>query len=186
MRIVGGKFKAHTLTALGNTAHVRPTSDKVRGAILNMLEARGCVQDAYVLDAFCGTGALGLEALSRGAAHCIFWDKSPFSLRMCKTNISNFNLEAQSKVELVKSQNCPAKQPESNIFDLVFLDPPYDRGLVLPTIQALQNGGWVNGDTVFVIELSKTEQPDLAALDILQDKLYGDTRVLIAQALETS
>ena len=182
MRIAGGRFKNHPLSALGNTREIRPTSDKVRQAVFNMLEARGLVEDAHVLDAFCGTGALGLEALSRGAKCCTFWDKSPRSVEICKINIANLELAACSKTELLNAAKCPSRPQGQNPANLVFLDPPYDRGLVPLALDSLREGDWISAETTFVIELSKSENPDLSMLDIVQDKLYGDTRILIAES----
>lgn len=181
MRVAGGRFKNHPLSALGNTAQIRPTSDKVRQAVFNMLESRGLVDGATALDAFCGTGALGIEALSRGASFCTFWDKSPHSVQICKKNISNLGLEECSKIDLLNAAKCPPKPQGQNPANLVFLDPPYDRGLVPLALGALVEGGWISAETAFVIELSKKENPDLYTLDIVQDKLYGDTRILIAE-----
>ena len=181
MRIVGGQFRGRTLTAFGNTNDIRPTSDKVRGAIFNMLDARGYVQGAYALDAFSGTGALGLEALSRGAQECLFWDKSPQSLKITKANIADLGLEEQAAAQVLDAQKCAKRLDPMPLRDLIFLDPPYNRGLVPLTIEALQMQNWIADEAVFVIETSKSESPDLPGLETLQEKFYGDTRVLIAR-----
>ena len=180
MRIAGGRFKNHPLSALGNTREIRPTSDKVRQAVFNMLEARGLVEDAHVLDAFCGTGALGLEALSRGAKCCTFWDIAQASLKIAKENAALLGADDIAVFVRKDAAKCQKAEEGQAAFDLVFLDPPYNQGLVSLAMTALSDGSWIAPEAVFVIELAKGETPDLSALDILQEKLYGDTRILIA------
>lgn len=177
MRISGGIWRNRTLKVPQHG--VRPTSDKVRQAIFNMLNARGAVVDAVVLDAFCGSGALGLEALSQGAASCVFWDKSPQSIRVTKDNAETLGAPAMIKLQNVTAL---ASRPETQeAFTLVFLDPPYDRGLIPLAVDALRNGGWMADDAILVLEMAEHESPDLPGLVLLQEKIYGDTKVRVLQ-----
>lgn len=178
MRIAGGQWRSRSLSV--PAAGVRPTSDKVRQAIFNMLHARGAVVDAHALDAFCGSGALGLEALSQGAAHCTFWDKAPGSIKITKQNIETLGAGAQSTVRPGDATGIGTRPDAQQKFTLVFLDPPYDKDLIVPALAALQSGDWVEEDCLFVLEMATHEKPDLAGYAIEQEKIYGDTKVILA------
>lgn len=110
MKISGGHLRGRSLKP-PKGRDIRPTSDKVRQAIFNMLNARGGVAGARVLDAFCGSGALGLEALSQGADFCHFWDTSPASVALCRENVALLQLEECSKISLQDATK-PSKKPQ--------------------------------------------------------------------------
>jgi 16S rRNA (guanine966-N2)-methyltransferase len=180
MRITGGKYKGRMLQAPKGKNTIRPTSDKVRLAMFNMLESRGLVENSVVLDVFCGTGALGLEALSRGASFCIFMDKSRDSLSLCKDNIGL--LEGSSDKSFLvrgdarKPPSLPDNTPKA---DLVFLDPPYGKNLVTPALKHLSSNGWMQNEYIAVTEMSKTETLGEAHVQVISEKVYGDTRLYI-------
>ena len=137
MRIVAGTHRGRILkTPTGSD--IRPTSDKVRQAVFNTLNSRGAVVDAVVLDAFCGTGALGLEALSQGAEAAIFMDISATSLNLAKANATLLREEEASSFLLKDAGNPGQRPPSIPPATLLFLDPPYRRNLVpvsfLPSI----------------------------------------------------
>lgn len=177
MRIAGGQWRNRTLKT--PKTGTRPTSDKVRQAIFNMLHARGAVVDAIALDAFCGSGALGLEALSQGAESCVLWDKSPQAVRTTKENIAD--LQALDAACTVQDAAKIGMRPEAQQkFTLVFLDPPYDRGLIPQAIAALHAGEWVDNDCLFVLEMATHENTALEGIEIIQEKTYGDTKVILA------
>ena len=111
MRIAGGQWRSRTVKV--PKTGTRPTSDKVRQAIFNMLHSRGAVDDAIVLDAFCGSGALGLEALSHGAASCLFWDKSPQAVRTTKENIAD--LDAAMAACMLQDATKIGPRPEADM-----------------------------------------------------------------------
>lgn len=181
MRVAGGSLRNRTLKV--PKTGVRPTLDKVRQAIFNMLNARGAVIDAVVLDAFCGSGALGIEAISQGAAHCTFWDKSPQSIRTTQENIEDLDI---ADLAVWKTQNATALGPRPDAqkkFTLVFLDPPYERGLIAQSVEKLQAGDWLDEECMFVIEMAANEHPDVPGLDIIQEKSYGDTKVWLAYSV---
>src|SRR5207302_5774350 len=135
MRITAGKFKARTLAAPGD-ASVRPTSDKVRQAIFNILEHRDFgiafgLEGARVIDLFAGTGAMGLEALSRGARYCLFVDNSAESRALVRQNVEALALTGATKIW--RRDATVLGQLSTNSggpFDLAFLDPPYRRSLL--------------------------------------------------------
>lgn len=179
MRIVAGKHRSRTLLT-PKTNVIRPTSDKTRQAVFNMLNARALVVDSIVIDAFCGTGALGLEALSQGAKYCTFFDKHKDSISLTKDNIQNLGEGAHSAVIMRDATKLGQRPDDISPATLVFIDPPYDKGLVVPTIEALQKFDWLAMDAYFVIETSKDENLTCPLINIDVEKLYGDTKISLA------
>lgn len=183
MRITGGEYRGRILEApKGND--VRPTSDKVRLAIFNMLNGRGLVEDAVVLDAFCGTGALGIEAVSWGASDAVFIDKARTSLDLAKRNCAALGIDKAHFI-LKDSSKIGLKPEAVPVASLIFLDPPYRKDLVSLSLEALHQNGWLSqtGHSILV-ECERQLDPGVivqAGYDILVTKDYGDTRVLLAQ-----
>ena len=176
MRIVAGIFGGRRIQVPKGRS-IRPTSDKVRGAIFNALESRGVVDGAQVLDCFCGTGALGLEALSRGAAGCTFIDKNRSSLDLAKENAHSLGAEATF---LLKDSAALSGRPEGLVLaDLVFVDPPYERDMVFPTLLALDEKSWLAEDAIVVVEAEKVFSGALPqGYDVLAERVYKDTKIL--------
>ncbi len=178
MRIIGGTHRSRTLfTPKSNT--VRPTSDKIRQAVFNMINARGWVEDAVVIDAFCGTGALGLEALSQGATFCTFFDKNKQSIELCKKNIQSLKEEDKCQIMMWDSTKLKLPPEKASPATLVFLDPPYKQYLVSKAIISLDDNNWLDSDCCFVIETAKDEIINCPRINILSEKLYGDTKILL-------
>ncbi len=180
MRIVGGKFKGRTIHSPDGRA-TRPTTDRVREAIFNRLEhgvAGLSIDGARVLDLFAGTGALGLEALSRGARNVLFIDDSEAARGLIRRNADELGVIGQVKLwrrDAAKLGPCAPMSP----FDLVFLDPPYGKGLADKALAALVAGGWLEpGAVVVVEEAAKAEVALPEAFEVLDDSRYGETRVL--------
>jgi 16S rRNA (guanine966-N2)-methyltransferase len=180
MRIIGGRHGGRKLH-VPSGRDIRPTSDKVRQAVFNALQSRGAIEEAVVLDAFCGTGALGLEALSQGASFCIFIDKAKSSLTLCRSNIASLEEEKRTQTFLLDSSKLKNKPDDVPPASLIFLDPPYNKELVSATLIALEKGAWLADEVFFVIETARTEEPDLSALQVLSEKIYGDTKVILAR-----
>lgn len=185
MRIVGGRWRGLRLAEVGAgdaTAHLRPTSDRVREAVFNLLAHRAegdPVPGARVLDLFAGTGALGLEALSRGAVHVTFVDDGAAARALIRENVARCKAEGATKLwrrdatRLGESRGAP--------FDLVFLDPPYGRGLGERALQALRAGGWLaEGATLVWEEGAAGPLPEGFALS--DRRRYGSTVVTLLQA----
>lgn len=183
MRITAGTYKGRRLET-PNGRDVRPTSDKIRAAIFNALHSRGAVVDAVVIDAFCGTGAFGLEAISQGAAQCFFFDKARSSIDLCKANVQNLDCGDQSKIIL--SDAAKIKMEEGVLVDLVFLDPPYQKNLVAPAIENLYAQGCLQEDAMFVIETDRREEIESDLISIETEKIYGDTKITFAVLNKTS
>lgn len=176
MRIIGGSARGRQLnTPVG--MDIRPTSDKVRSAIFNALFSRGGVVDAVVMDAFCGTGALGLEALSQGAKACYFFDNAKVSLNLAKQNAADLGLTDGAhfaQKDATKLGERPSSMPPVTI---LFLDPPYRKGLIQPTLDALKSGNWLADGAMIVIETEKESAPLTGFGELSFDKTYGETRV---------
>ncbi len=185
MRIVAGKFRGTILASLGDgdeAARLRPTSDKVRGAIFNLL-AHGDyppIDGASVLDLFAGTGALGFEALSRGAASVTFVDDGAKAGALIRANAEKLRVTGETK--LIRGDTTHLSACSVEPFGFVFLDPPYGKGLGEMALGSALAGGWLAGGAVVVWEESAAVvwPEGLIAADT---RRYGDTRVHIGQRL---
>lgn len=188
MRITGGKFGGRALAG-PKDARVRPTADKVRQAIFNILAHNDfgtgfALQGARVADLFAGTGALGIEALSRGAAFCLFVEKEAESRALIRTNVEALGLTGASKIWRRDATQLGDMSPGAGgPFDLVFLDPPYRRNLIAPALTSLAGGGWLAQRALIVAECADDEDPGLPApFAPLDSRSYGDTRIIFLKS----
>ena len=184
MRIIGGTRRGLKLAEVGDgdaAAHLRPTSDRVREAIFNLLiNAHGNpVSGARVLDLFAGTGALGLEALSRGAAEVTFVDDGAKALALMRANIAKMRVEGETRVLRQDARRLPPNP--ASPYDLVFLDPPYGKAMGEAALVSAIAGGWLSPGTVVVWEESAAPQPPAGLVQVDQRK-YGDTVVTLLKA----
>jgi len=179
MRIVGGRLRGAKL-ATPQDQRLRPTSDKVRESIFNIL-AHGVedveIEGARVIDLFAGTGALGCEALSRGAAFCLFVDNAPSSRGLIRQNIENLELTGVTRLfRRDASRLGPAGSVKP--FDLLFADPPYGQGLAERALTAAAEGGWLKPGAVCVVEeRADAEFAPPEGFTPLDARRYGDTAV---------
>jgi 16S rRNA (guanine966-N2)-methyltransferase len=152
MRIVGGQHRGRTLAA-PRTRGIRPTSDRLRESLFNILvHAHGDpVTGARVLDLFSGTGALGLEAVSRGAAFALFVDDGAEARALIRENVAALGLGGVARIFRRDATRLGEAHPIEP-FSLVFLDPPYGRGLAGPALIAARAGGWLTADVLIVVE----------------------------------
>ncbi len=182
MRVTGGLYGGRILKSPQDDT-IRPTSDKVRLAVFNMLEARGLIDDAFVLDAFAGTGAMGLEAISRGCREVIFFEKAREALALTRHNIRTLDVEGQATLILRDVTKCGPRPETMPVGTIVFLDPPYRQNLVNPALEALLKNKWILGDAYIVAEVE--EELDPATLKIRVDvyKHYGDTAIILGQPI---
>ncbi len=179
MRIVAGQYGGRHLESPKDNA-IRPTNDKVRGAIFNILGARIEIEGTNILDAFCGSGALGLEALSRGAKHCTFIDNARQSLDLCKRNTEALNADKNAIFHLKDSSKFIATIT-AEPFDIILLDPPYNKDLILPTLAGLKQTNLIAKDSYIVIESErKWNAPLPDNFEIKTEKIYNDTKIIIA------
>ncbi len=184
MRIVAGKFRGRNIEAPAGAA-TRPTSDRVRETMFNIL-AHGIegftFEGSRVLDLFAGTGALGFEALSRGASFCQFVDDSAGARGLIRRNAEALGVLGQVKVWRRDATRLGAAAPQPR-FDLVFADPPYGNGLAAQAMASVVNGGWLDDEGLMVVEeTNDAEVPDVAGLTLLDQRNYGDTQVRIYRA----
>ena len=181
MRIIGGRFGGAKLATPKDDA-VRPTSDRVREALFNVL-AHGIdgleIEGSRVLDLFAGTGALGLESLSRGARYCLFIEQSAAARGLLRRNVEALQLTGVTRIW---RRDATKLGPAGNMdpFDFVFLDPPYGKGLGERALVAAREGGWIKPGAVAVLE-ERTGQdievpPCFETLDVRE---YGDTQIVI-------
>lgn len=185
MRIVAGSHRGRKIIA-PEGADIRPTSDRVRESVFNMLEHRewgaggvSPLSGARVLDAFCGTGACGLEALSRGALHATFMDNSNTALDLCRQNVSA--LKEQERSDILRNDCLSPTRPAAPC-DLAFLDPPYRERLAVKALNALSQAGWIADRGICVLETGVDEIDDPGSrFTILEDRKYGTTRIRIAR-----
>jgi 16S rRNA (guanine966-N2)-methyltransferase len=181
MRIVGGRHRGRRLVAPPGD-NVRPTSDRAREALFDILShgsyaALGLpFAGRAVLDAFAGTGAFGLEALSRGAEAAVFIENSREALPALRRNISV--LGEGERVQVIAAD---ATRPPRAAFasSVAFLDPPYQSGLAAPALAALAAAGWLSEDAVAVVEVAAREaMPAPAGFEIIEERVYGAARLV--------
>lgn len=174
MRIIAGRHRGRVLKAPEGEG-TRPTADRVRQALFDMLwhapwGGRMVVQDQLVLDAFAGTGALGLEALSRGADHATFIERDRAALAVLRANIAACKEEPRTAVLAADATKPP---PARVPCGLVFLDPPYGKDLVPQAVTALDAAGWIGPGALVVAEMGGGETLDLPGFETLAQRSHG-------------
>ncbi|WP_363350592.1 16S rRNA (guanine(966)-N(2))-methyltransferase RsmD [Methylocystis echinoides] len=182
MRIVGGALRGRALAGPKSQA-IRPTSDRLRESVFDILAHRfdDPVSGAAVVDLFAGTGALGLEALSRGAARALFVDDGAEARALLRANIETLGLGGVTRV-FRRDATKLGLAPPGEAFSLAFLDPPYGKGLAAPALAALLEGGWLRKDALAVIEDAADAEIALpAGLEQEDARRYGDTQFLFAR-----
>ncbi|MBW2603574.1 MAG: 16S rRNA (guanine(966)-N(2))-methyltransferase RsmD [Deltaproteobacteria bacterium] len=177
LRIIGGALKGKKLYSVRDRS-IRPTADRLRESIFNILSHR--VLDAVVMDLFAGTGALGIEALSRGAESVVFVDNRKTALSVIRRNIDSCRLDQKANIvrwNIRQNLNCIRSKQQN--FDLIFLDPPYDKNLIKPTLLNLDNSHSLKNGACIMVEHSISEPipTDLFAFDLLDQRKYGKTLV---------
>jgi 16S rRNA (guanine966-N2)-methyltransferase len=186
MRITGGTLRGRKLVA-PDDARVRPTSDRARQAVFNILLHNDfgigfSLDGARVADLFAGTGALGIEAISHGAAFCLFVDDSADSRALIRQNVEALGLTGATKIW--RRDATQLGPPGSGgPFDLVFLDPPYRKGLLEPALAALCEG-WLAEKALIVAECAEDEKIEANDFQMLDERAYGDTRITLLTAAE--
>ena len=183
MRIVGGRLKGRVLSAPSSRA-IRPTSERLRESIFDILEHRfpDQIAGARVVDLFAGTGALAIEALSRGARFALFVDNGAEARALLRTNVEALALGGVTRIWRADATKLGAS-PAGGPFALAFVDPPYGQGLAHPALVALIEGCWLEPNALCVVEeAAKAEIPAPVGLALIDERLYGDTRIAIFQA----
>lgn len=183
MRIISGQFRGKKIIA-PMTRETRPTSDRTRESVFNLLssylEKKGMrFEDLTVLDVFAGTGALGLEALSRGCRTGVFLDASRAACQIIQENVDAMHLRDRAKVYCTDIRHIDiCKHP----FSLIFLDPPYRKGLIENGLAVLLEKKWIAEDALFILELGREETLSLPAnFRLLEERIYGISKILLTR-----
>lgn len=179
MRIIAGKFRGTKLAEVGKgdaAAHLRPTSDRVRESLFSILSHRGVLVGASVLDLFAGTGALGLEALSRGAASVCFVENGRVAQKLMAQNIERLRAEGETRV--MRNDATTLGAWPNAAFDLVFLDPPYGKDTGQKALGAALRGGWLAPAASIVWEEAAPMQPP-KGFERLETRKFGDTHITL-------
>ncbi len=183
MRIVGGRLRGRALVA-PKDMRVRPTADRTRESLFNILAHNDFdigwrLEDARVLDLFAGTGALGCEALSRGAKFCLFADDDPDSRALQRQNVEALGLTGVTKIwrrDATALGDMPANA--NGPFTLVFADAPYAKGLTTAALTSALSGGWIAPGALVVVETSiEEEAPAISGLTPNDERIYGAARI---------
>ncbi len=179
MRILAGELRGQPISFKAGP-HLRPTTDKVRQAIFNML--RGQVEGKRVLDLFSGTGALGLEALSLGALHVTFVETDRHQAKIIEENLVRLGVRQRSDVVKGAVEEVLARlSHKPQAYHIVFLDPPYEKGLGSATLELLSDSSLIEKNTLILMECSKREEvlSFVGRLKNLKSKVYGDTQIAV-------
>ena len=176
MRIVAGEWRGRKLIAPRGDA-TRPTADRTRETLFDMLVSRaGDFEGLRVADLFAGSGALGLEALSRGAAYCLFVEQEKPAVDAIKANVVALDARDRSDLQHGSVMSLgPAREP----MDMIFLDPPYRTGAANVALDRMQRLGWIGDATWVAVETSDKESVDVDGLDIVADRKVGKARLTL-------
>src|SRR6516225_2957224 len=183
MRVVGGRLRGRNLAAPASR-EIRPTADRLRESLFNILvhAYENPVEDARVLDLFAGTGALGIEAISRGAGFALFVDNGAEARALLRNNVEALGLGGVTKVFRRDATNLGPAHPVEP-FSLVFLDPPYGKGLAEKALASLRDGGWLTKEALVVVEEAKaaafSAQEGFAELE---RRSYDDTEFVFLKS----
>ena len=183
MRVVGGELKGRNIVAPASR-DIRPTADRLRESVFNILVHAydDPFQDARVLDLFAGTGALGIEAISRGATFALFVDNGAEARALLRNNVEALALGGVTKVYRRDATDLGPAHPMEP-FSLVFLDPPYGKGLAEKALASLRDGGWLKPNALLVVEEAKAAAfaaPD--SYEELERRVYDETEFVFLQA----
>ncbi|WP_084813466.1 16S rRNA (guanine(966)-N(2))-methyltransferase RsmD [Desulfogranum japonicum] len=189
MRITGGQCRGRKLATPKNLSHIRPTSDRVREAIFNIVGSK--VEGAGVLDCFAGTGALGIEALSRGADFAIFIDQSRKSLELITQNLLTCFKQPRAKCiqhslnDKIKVKSLCKHLPPGISFDLIFMDPPYGMELVLPALSLIEQGNLLADKGIILVEEHREVQlpATTSQMRLVDQRVYGETGIWLYTAV---
>ncbi len=172
MRIIGGKYRSRVLVEFDGE-NVRPTSDRAKESLFNILALK--MQGARVLDLFSGSGALGLESLSRGAKEVVFNDCSKDSLNVLKKNLSTLKIAIGEEVKLSGSDYLVCLEGLRGEFDIIFLDPPYRFDYGEKALQKIAQKGLLSKVGVAVYERDRPFEGEVDGLDKYDERKYGKT-----------
>lgn len=185
MRIVGGQYKGRVIAAPPGR-DTRPTSDRARESLFNILAHADWspgIEGRRVLDLFAGSGALGFEAISRGAVFALFVETDSAARGAIRDNIETLGLFGATRIHRRDATDLGMKPAGlGDPFDLVFLDPPYRKGLGEHAMAALGEGGWITPQAVIMLEVGADETPNLPGFEVLDEREYGAAKILFLKS----
>ena len=176
MRIVGGKYRHRIINFPDDMAHTRPTKDRIREAVFSAL---GDIDGYRALDLYAGSGAMGIEALSRGASHCTFVDISALAIKVIKDNLQSLNVPKEN-YEIIKNRDISAIESfkeKGQQFDLVILDPPYEEGQYELIVKQLNDNNLLSEHAIIVMEANRSII--LENIDYIKNKEYHYGEIMV-------
>ena len=190
MRVIGGKYKGLKLLPPDSTK-IRPTSDRFKESLFAIITSNKYkinIDSCNVLDICSGTGSLGIESLSRGAISVYFIDKDHRSINLIYKNISKLNIDNkfENKIKIIKDEATKALKNIKKIFQIVLMDPPYNTNITEKCLFKLKELNLINQDSYIFIESSKVEDFNYDGYQILDIKLYGNSKLTILRLLNSS
>lgn len=190
MRVIGGKFKGLKLMP-PNDLGIRPTSDRLKEALFSILDSKKYninIHNSSVIDICSGTGALGIEALSRGANKIYFIDQETKSIQIIEKNISKLKINNEDKIfiKVIKDKSTKALKKINHVFDIVLIDPPYKTKIIEETLQDLKNYNLIKTHSYIFAESSNAEIFDFNGYELLDTKKYGKSKLTILKLINSS
>ena len=190
MRIISGKFRGLKLQTPVDFS-IRPTSDRLKESLFSILESNKYnikIENSNVIDICSGTGALGIEALSRGAKLIYFIDKDPKAINVLQKNISKLKIDYKDEtyIKIIRDDANKALQNIKNNFDIVLIDPPYNSNVIEECLVKLKKYNLINFNSYIFTESSKNENINFDGFDLLDTKIYGKSKLTILQLLNSS
>lgn len=184
MRVIAGTAKGRRLRVPAGL-HVRPSGARLRESAFGILEHRGAIDGARVLDLFAGTGALGIEALSRGATSLVAVEQDRAVAKLLQSNVENAGFADRTRVVVQPAERAVAQLPDGESFDLVLVDPPYREGLAQPVLERLAERGLVTPDGLVLVEHARVESlawPETWELEL--ERRFGDSTITLLRAAQ--
>jgi len=178
MRVIGGSLKGRRLSAIkqqGNMTSLRPTTDRIKESLFNILSGGKFdikMEKARILDIFAGSGALGVEAISRGAKSCTFIEKNKACIRLLDTNLKICNIKNQTNIKTFDATAFPLNLGKP--YDLVFVDPPYRKSLGEAAVRSALASNWISENALIVLEEGE-EKNSLEGFKLEDKRKYGNT-----------
>ncbi len=190
MRIIGGKYKGLKLLP-PDGIKIRPTSDKLKESLFSIITSNKYkinIDNCNVLDICSGTGSLGIEAFSRGANAVYFVDKDHKSINLIYKNISKLNIDIkfENKIKIIKDEATKALKNINKVFQIVLIDPPYSSNITEKCLSKLKKLNLINQDSFIFAESNKAEDFNFDGYQILDIKLYGNSKLTILRLLNSS
>jgi len=190
MRIISGKFRGLKLQPPVDFS-IRPSSDRLKESLFSIIESNKYnikIKNSKVIDICSGTGALGIEALSRGAKSIYFIDKDPKAINVLQKNISKLKIDNKDKtyIKIIKEDVLKALQDIKIVFDVVLIDPPYNSKIIEECLVILKENNLIDLNSYIFAESGKNENINFYGFDILDTKIYGKSKLTILKLFKSS